>query len=91
MNFLGYLGLNNYNLPEVTKIHAEKSNLLMMENVRLNGYIYENYNAITDNVKDPEERKRMCNCLYRWGSVTGFMVILYLPVSSILVAFSDNR
>jgi neutral trehalase len=52
MNFLVYLGLKNYDVLEARKILAEKSNRLMMENVTLNGYVYENYNAISGNVKD---------------------------------------
>jgi len=33
--------------------------------VKLNGYVYENYNAITGNVKDPAEGKRMGDNYYR--------------------------
>lgn len=76
MNFLVYLGLSNYNLPEARKILAEKSNQLMMENVRLNGYIYENYNAITGNITDPAEGKRMGDNYYHWGALLGFIKIL---------------
>ncbi|MEI6277479.1 MAG: trehalase family glycosidase [Prolixibacteraceae bacterium] len=75
MNFLVYLGLKNYNLPEARKILAEKSNRLMMENVKLNGYIYENYNAITGNVKDPAEGKRMGDNYYHWGALLGFIAL----------------
>lgn len=76
MNFLVYLGLSNYDLPEARKILAEKSNRLMMENVRLNGYIYENYNAITGNITDPTEGKRMGDNYYHWGALLGFIKIL---------------
>jgi len=76
MNFLVYLGLRNYDLPEVRKILVKKSNKLMMENVKLNGYIYENYNAITGNVKDPAEGKRMGDNYYHWGALLGFIALM---------------
>lgn len=76
MNFLVYLGLKNYDLPVARKVLAEKSNRLMMENVKLNGYIYENYNAITGNVKDPAEGKRMGDNYYHWGALLGFIELM---------------
>jgi hypothetical protein len=76
MNFLVYLGLKNYDLPEARKMLAEKSNRLMMENVNLNGYIYENYNAITGNVIDPAEGKRMGDNYYHWGALLGFIELM---------------
>jgi len=76
MNFLVYLGLKNYDLPGARKILAEKSNKLMMENVKLNGYIYENYNAITSNVKDPAEGRRMGDNYYHWGALLGFIELM---------------
>ena len=76
MNFLVYLGLKNYDLSEACKILAEKSKRLMMENVKLNGYIYENYNAITGKVKDSAEGKRMGDNYYHWGALLGFMELM---------------
>ncbi len=76
MNYLVYLGLRNYDLPEARQILAAKSNRLMMENVALNGYIYENYNAITGNVKDPAEGKRMGDNYYHWGALLGFIELM---------------
>jgi hypothetical protein len=76
MNFLVYLGLRNYNLPEARKILAKKSNKLMMENVKLNGYIYENYNAVTGNINDPAEGKRMGDNYYHWGALLGFIELM---------------
>ena len=54
----------------------KKSNLLMMKNVNLNGYIYENYNAITGNVNDPAEGKRMGDNYYHWGALLGFIELM---------------
>lgn len=73
MNFLVYLGLLNYDLPDARKILADKSESLLMENVKLNGYIYENYNAITGNIKDPSEARRMGDNYYHWGALLGFI------------------
>jgi hypothetical protein len=70
------LGLKNYHLPEATKILAEKLNQLFMENVKLNGYVYENYNAITGNKADPAEEKRMGDNYYHWGTLLGFMALM---------------
>ncbi len=73
MNFLVYLGLLNYDLPDARKILADKSESLLMENVKLNGYIYENYNAITGNIKDLSEARRMGDNYYHWGALLGFI------------------
>jgi hypothetical protein len=76
MNFLVYLGLKNYESPEARRILADKSNRLMMENVKLNGFIYENYNAITGNINDPAEGKRMGDNYYHWGALLGFISLM---------------
>ncbi len=73
MNFLVYLGLLNYDLPGARKVLVEKSRRLLMENVRLNGWIYENYNAKTGNVLDPVEGRRMGDNYYHWGALLGFI------------------
>jgi putative isomerase len=78
MNFLVYLGLRNYDLPEARKILAEKSNQLMMENVKLNGYIYENYNAISGNISDAAEGRQMGDNYYHWGALLGFIALMEL-------------
>jgi putative isomerase len=83
MNFLVYLGLLNYDLPEARKILAEKSNRLLMENVKLNGWVYENYNAVTGNVGDPVEGRLMGDNYYHWGGLLGF-------ISMIENGFVDN-
>jgi glycogen debranching enzyme len=76
MNFLVYLGLKNYDLPEARKVLAEKSNLLMMSNVKLNGYVYENYNANTGNITDIPEGIRMGDNYYHWGGLLGFIMLM---------------
>ena len=76
LNFLVYQGLLKYNQPEVQKVLVQKSHTLMMENVKLNGYVYENYNAITGNLTDLTEARRMGDCYYHWGALLGFMKLL---------------
>jgi putative isomerase len=76
MNFLVYLGLSNYDLPEARAILVEKSNELMMQNLKLNGRIYENYNTLTGNLSDPVEGKRNGDSFYHWGALLGFIAIL---------------
>lgn len=76
MNFLVYLGLCNYDLPDAKKIMAEKSERLFMDNVRLNGYVYENYNGITGNVSNPSEGRSMGDNYYHWGGLLGLIAIL---------------
>ena len=76
MNYLVYMGLRNYEFPEARRILAEKSASLMMENVKLNGYIYENYNAITGNYKNLEEASYRGDKYYHWGALLGFIRLL---------------
>ncbi len=47
MNFLIYLGLRNYDLPEARMILAEKSKELLYKGWKTNRRIYESYNPIT--------------------------------------------
>lgn len=76
LNFLVYLGLKNYDFPSASEMLAEKSHLLFMENVELNGYVYENYNAITGNIENPEEGHLMGDNYYHWGALLGLIQIL---------------
>jgi hypothetical protein len=76
MNFLVYMGLRNYDLPEARKILTDKSAQLMMENVKLNGYIYENYNAVTGNLMNIEEARYRGDSYYHWGALLGFIRLL---------------
>jgi neutral trehalase len=76
MNYLVYMGLRNYDLPEARRILAEKSATLMMENVKIHGYIYENYNAITGNYKNPKEAAYRGDKYYHWGALLGFIRLM---------------
>ena len=76
MNFLVYLGLRNYELADAQKILAEKSERLFMENVRLNGYVWENYNALTGNLTDIDEAGSIGDKFYHWGALLGFIQLM---------------
>ncbi len=76
MNFLVYMGLQNYDLPKARSILAEKSNQLLMENVKINGWVFENYNGITGNVTDQKEGRRQGDNYYHWGALLGFISLI---------------
>ena len=76
MNFLVYLGLLNYDLPAARKILAEKSNKLLMDNVKINGWVFENYNGITGNVTNQEEGRKYGDNYYHWGALLGFIALI---------------
>lgn len=76
MNFLVYAGLKNYNLPEARKALSQKSEKLMMDNVKINGWIFENYNAITGNVTDQKEGRKSGDNYYHWGALLGFIGLM---------------
>ncbi|MGL4629925.1 MAG: MGH1-like glycoside hydrolase domain-containing protein [Leadbetterella sp.] len=76
MNFLVYLGMLNYDMPEARKIVSEKSNKLMMDNLNINGWIFENYNGITGNVSDQEEGRKYGDNYYHWGALLGFIALI---------------
>jgi putative isomerase len=69
MNFLVYLGLRNYDLPEARKELVDKSLRLMMKEWRENRRAYENYNATTGVGGDVRNSARF----YSWGALLGFM------------------
>ena len=82
MNFLVFLGMQNYKLPEAQKALVDKSKALLMKSWNEDGSIYENYNATTgrgDDVGNADD-------FYHWGALLGFMSFIekgYLkPVKS---------
>ena len=76
MNFLVYLGLKNYDLPEATNILVEKSNNLLMKTWLKNRKVHENYNGKTGNGVNPEEDINLSDSYYHWGALLSFMSIL---------------
>lgn len=78
MNFLVYLGLRNYDLPEARKVLAEKSMALMMKSWDEKGAIYENYNSKTGRGDDITTS----DAFYHWGALLGLISCMehgYLP------------
>ncbi|HKK66579.1 MAG TPA: trehalase family glycosidase, partial [Bacteroidales bacterium] len=68
MNFLVYLGMQNYDLPQARRDLADKSRHLLMKEWRAKGYIRENYHAETGG--DPNYRSEH---FYHWGALLGMI------------------
>jgi hypothetical protein len=69
MNFLVYLGMRNYDLPEARKDMVKKSMTLLMKSWKENGAVYENYNSVTGVGDD----KGNADAFYHWGALLGFI------------------
>jgi putative isomerase len=72
MNFLVYLGLRNYELPEARADLARRSYDLLMRSWRKDGAIYENYNAVTGAGDDVTSS----DAFYHWGALLGVISLL---------------
>jgi len=73
-NFLVYLGLRNYDCPQVRADFAEKSRNLLLRDWLVKGYIYENWNATTGQGDDVGNSDRF----YHWGSLLGYITLMDL-------------
>ncbi|MDZ7319854.1 MAG: trehalase family glycosidase [candidate division KSB1 bacterium] len=71
MNFLVYLGLRNYDLPQTRKDLAKKSNALLLKQWQEKGYVRENYHAETGG--DPGANS---DHFYHWGALLGMIALL---------------
>jgi putative isomerase len=69
MNFLVYLGLRNYRLPDARKDLVRKSLDLLMLSWMEEGAIYENYNAVTGRGNDVTSS----DAFYHWGALLGII------------------
>ncbi|MFP5236246.1 MAG: MGH1-like glycoside hydrolase domain-containing protein [Acidobacteriota bacterium] len=69
MNYLVYLGLRNYDLPEVQHDFAAKSYALFLKEWTQNHHVHENYNAITGSGDDVQSSDRF----YHWGALLGYI------------------
>jgi putative isomerase len=72
MNYLLYLGLRNYNQPEVQRQFAEKSYALFLKEWKQSGHVHENYNATTGTGDDVTSSDRF----YHWGALLGYIQYL---------------
>jgi len=71
-NFLVYLSLKNYNLPEAVKDLTEKSKTLFMKNWLEHGYVCENYCADTGLGGERLDSDRY----YHWGGLLGLPALM---------------
>lgn len=69
MNFLLYMGMENYNLKEARIDLVSKSKNLLMKNWKGDGGVYENYNSVTG--KGGEVGGS--DAFYHWGALLTFM------------------
>ncbi len=71
-NFIVYLSLRNYPLPEAIKDLAEKSKNLLMKNWLENGFVCENYCAETGIGGERIDSDRY----YHWGGLLGMPALI---------------
>jgi hypothetical protein len=79
MNFLVYLGLRNYDLPEARKDLVERSEILLLKSWLSDHHVYENYNAETGRGDDAGS---WSDEFYHWGALLGFINLMekgYVP------------
>ncbi len=72
MNYLVYLGLQNYHSPLIDRARQElarKSLALFLKGWKAHGHVHENYNAITGAGDDVKNSDRF----YTWGALLGLM------------------
>jgi putative isomerase len=72
MNYLVYLGLENYDLANVRAEFADKSYALFLKEWREHGHVHENYNAILGSGDDVSSSDRF----YHWGALLGYVEYL---------------
>ena len=71
-NFLVYLGLRNYDLPQARRDLAEKSVRLLLKEWVANGHVHENYNADSGEGCD----KSNSDGFYHWGGLLGIIALI---------------
>jgi putative isomerase len=69
MNFLVYMGMRNYDLPEAREDLVKRSYDLLMKSWKVDGAIYENYNADTGEGDDMDN----ADSFYHWGALLTFI------------------
>jgi putative isomerase len=69
MNFLVYLGMQNYNVKDARTDLINKSRNLLIKNWKENGGVFENYNSVTGKGNDVHN----ADGFYHWGALLTFM------------------
>ncbi len=72
MNYLVYLGLENYADSSTRQAFAQKSYELFLKEWKENGHVHENYNAILGTGDDVQKSDRF----YHWGALLGYVKYL---------------
>ena len=72
MNFLVYIGLKNYDLPDARRDLVEKSRNLILKSWLEENHVYENYNAVTGEGGDV----RRSDKFYHWGALLAYISLL---------------
>jgi len=72
MNFLVYLGIRNYDLPDARRDIVEKSSSLLLKSWMAESHVYENYNSETGQGDDAG----MSDKFYHWGALLGFIGLM---------------
>ena len=72
MNFLVYMGLRNYDLPEARKILADKSYNLIIKEWNKDSHVYENYNSVTGEGADVSNS----DGFYSWGGLLALIPLM---------------
>ena len=72
MNFLVYLGLCNYDLPDARTSLVEKSEALLLKEWREHGHVHENYCGDTGEGCG----KHNSDAFYHWGGLLGLISVL---------------
>jgi len=69
MNFLVYMGMENYDVKDAREDLIAKSKALLMKNWKTEGGVYENYNS----VKGVGGDVKSADAFYHWGALLTFM------------------
>lgn len=69
LNFLVYLGMHNYALPEARADLISRSRQLFLKHWLKDGSVYENYNAVTGEGSDVVN----ADAFYHWGALLVFI------------------
>jgi len=72
LNFLVYMGLRNYDLPDARKALSDKSRNLLLKSWVEHGYVFENYSAENGQGDDVSNSDKF----YHWGALLGFINLM---------------